>query len=285
MTVERQIPVRRLEPLPDDAVGRHFAGGDVVMSHLVAVLSAMFPNGEDFFVRSVRNYRDELRDPQLRAQVKQFVGQESMHGRLHRELNQRLAELGYRSRLVDFGVEVVFNRIGAAVLPKSVQLAVTAALEHYTATLAEVLLSEPDAPALFTDELVRHLFLWHALEESEHKAVAFDVFEAVSGNETVRRAAMDGVTAVFLSGLVLGTACSAALDRTAWDLRRWVKGLTQLPRSPFFSRNVVRRLRRYRRPEFHPDQFDSGALLERWRTELFGEDGLLADRLKVGSAQ
>ena len=100
------------------------------MSHAVAVLSAMFPNGEDFFVQSVRHYRDRLDDPRLRKQVNQFVGQESMHGRVHRDLNQRLAELGFQPRLVDQGVKIMFNRLGATLLPPSVQLAVTAALEH-----------------------------------------------------------------------------------------------------------------------------------------------------------
>ena len=54
----------------------------------------------------------------------------------------------------------------------------TAALEHFTATLAEMILSDPEARDMFGDETVKNLFLWHALEEAEHKAVAFDVYKA-----------------------------------------------------------------------------------------------------------
>ncbi len=282
-TPAAEITVRRLEPLPTGRIDRDFASGDLLMSHAVAVLSAMFPNGEDFFVRSVRNYRDQVRDPTLRKQMTQFVGQESMHGRLHRQLNRRLSELGFKPDLVDQGVEILFNRVGAALLPHSVQLAVTAALEHYTATLAEVLLSHPAAQGLLDDDEVRQLLLWHALEESEHKAVAFDIYQTVSGNNLLRRASMDVITGVFLSGLVLGTIYSTALDPSARDMDRLLGSLGRLPSSPFLSMAVVRRIRDYNRSDFHPDDFDASALLERWRTELFGSDGLLTDRLSAGS--
>jgi predicted metal-dependent hydrolase len=278
-----EITVRRLTPLPTGRIRPDFASGDLVMSHAIAVLSAMFPNGEDFFVRSVRNYRDQVGDPELRKQVTQFAGQESMHGRLHRDLNRRLSELGFKANLVDHGVNFLFNRAGAAVLPHSVQLAVTAALEHYTATLAEVLLSNPVAQRVVDDSDVRHLLLWHALEETEHKAVAFDVYQTVSGNNRLRCAAMDVITGVFLGGLLLGTLYSTALDPSARDLNRLAQSLARLPSSPFLSMAVVRRIREYNRSDFHPDDFDASALLDRWRTELFAADGLLTDRVRVQS--
>ena len=244
--------------------------GDPVMSHAVAVLSAMFPNGEDFFVRSVRHYRDRLEDPELARQVKQFVGQESNHRRAHRELNNRLADLGYRTRMVDWAVGVGMKQISPRVLPPGVQLAVTAALEHYTATLAEVLLADPDAQSLIEDDQIRRLLLWHALEESEHKAVAFDVYEAFVGSDVVRRAAMDAMTAFFLGGLVIATAYSAISSSSPRDIVDYAKSLLRLPRSPFLSPRVLKRIRRYNRADFHPDLFDSSALIEFWRAQLFG---------------
>ena len=283
MTRPPEITVRRLDPLPTGRIRPDFASGDLLMSHAIAVLSAMFPNGEDFFVRAVRNYRHQVRDPELLKQVTQFAGQESMHGRLHRDLNRRLSELGFKANLVDQGVNFLFNRAGAAVLPQSVQLAVTAALEHYTATLAEVLLSDPVAQRVVDDSEVRHLLLWHALEESEHKAVAFDVYQTVSGNNLLRRAAMDVITGFFLGGLLLGTIYSTALDPSARNLNRIAQSVARLPTSPFLSMGVVRRIRDYNRPDFHPDDFDASALLDQWRTELFGADGVLADRLKPRS--
>src|SRR3954453_343427 len=93
---ERKVPTRRIsfeESFKD--VPKHFADdGDLILSHIAASLSAVFPDGEDFFVRSVRNFRDEVTDPELQRQVAGFTGQEAMHGREHRMFNERLAELG-----------------------------------------------------------------------------------------------------------------------------------------------------------------------------------------------
>src|SRR5690606_22287460 len=88
----RPVPTRRIsfeESLAD--LPKHFAAdGDLIMSHVLASLSSVFPDGEDFFVRSVRRFRDEITDPALRRQVSGFIGQESVHGREHRALNDRL---------------------------------------------------------------------------------------------------------------------------------------------------------------------------------------------------
>src|SRR5438132_3512638 len=140
----RKVPTRRIsfeESLHD--LPKHFAvDGDLVLSHVAASLSSVFPDGEDFFVRSVRTFRDQVTDPELKRQVAGFIGQEAMHGREHRIFNDRLAGLGYPTRSVD-RLTGRGLRLGEKVLPPSVQLAITAALEHYTATLAEVLLSNP----------------------------------------------------------------------------------------------------------------------------------------------
>src|SRR5579862_3150162 len=97
------VPVRRvaLEPTFDD-VPRHFAAdGDLILSHLAAALSAVFPDGEDFFVRSVRHYREQITDPTLAAQVSGFIGQEITHGREHRAFNTHLDTLGYHTKFVE----------------------------------------------------------------------------------------------------------------------------------------------------------------------------------------
>ena len=153
---ERKVPTRRIsfeESLRD--LPKHFAAdGDLILSHLAASLSAVFPDGEDFFVRSVRHYRGQITDPELKRQVAGFIGQEAMHGREHRAFNDRLAELGYPTKPVER-----FTRKGLAirekVAPPMSNLAATAALEHFTATLAELLLTDEDARGLFGDEAVR----------------------------------------------------------------------------------------------------------------------------------
>src|SRR3954447_20992146 len=219
----RTVPTRRisfeesLQELP-----KHFAvDGDLILSHVAASLSAVFPDGEDFFVRSVRHFRDQITDPELKRQVGGFIGQEAMHGRQHRAFNDRLDELGYPvkrfERLTKKGLA-----IRSRFAPPKSNLAATAALEHFTATLAELLLTSEETRNMFGNDEVRNLFLWHALEESEHKAVAFDVYKAVGGTERMRVWTMKFLRFGFVLGMIVQVIISMLFDRKTYNpLRVW----------------------------------------------------------------
>ncbi|MDQ1375745.1 MAG: uncharacterized protein QOJ09_3083 [Actinomycetota bacterium] len=282
---ERAVPTRRIsfeESL--QRVPKHFADdGDLILSHIAASLSAVFPDGEDFFVRSVRNFRDQVTDPELKRQVNGFIGQEAMHGREHRAFNDRLHQLGYPTKQVER-----FTKKGLAIrerlLSKKSNLAATAALEHFTATLAELLLTDQATRDMFGDEEVRNLFLWHALEESEHKAVAFDVYRAVGGTERMRVWTMNAITVGFVVGMTLQVTISVLFDRSSYRRGRLLKSLWRLRKAPFLRRELWQQLRSYNEAGFHPDDRDTTGLVEQWRTELFGETGTLNDKLATSTA-
>jgi predicted metal-dependent hydrolase len=276
----RDVHTRRIKfSYPTGSLHQHYVDDDLVMSHVVAVLSGMFPEGEDFFVRSVRDLRHKVDDPELGSQVAGFIGQEVTHGREHRELNERLAAMGYRSLKVDRSVRRLLA-LNERFLSRRHRLAITAALEHYTATLAECLLSKPEAQALLGETEVRSLLLWHALEESEHKAVAFDVYRAAGGPEWLRILTMRITTAMFLEEVIRHTALSMLRDRATYNPVRLFRSLAALRHSPFLSRDVWHRLNSYNRKGFHPDDWDATELIERWKAELFGDEGALVDHLR-----
>jgi uncharacterized protein len=272
----RNVPTRRisfdvtLEDLP-----RHFArSGDLISSHLIATLSAMFPDGEDFFVRSVRHYRDRITDPVLKQQVSGFIGQEAVHGREHRDLNQRLAELGYPTKRLE---KIVRTGLGirGRYAPPVANLALTAALEHFTAALAEGLMTEPELESVIEHDGVRNLFLWHALEESEHKAVAFDVFRAVDGSERWRVWTMKFLRPGFVVWTALHTGLSLAGDPAARKRGALRRSWKEFRKSNLLSKALWAQLKDYDRPDFHPNDRDTRALEEEWRNRLFGDDGTL----------
>lgn len=259
---------------------KYFAvDGDIVMSHVLTVLSAVFPDGEDFFVRSVRAAVDEISDPALRKNVEGFVGQESMHGREHRMLNEKLAELGYPTNEIGRYVRAMFS-FRERFQSKKANLAFTAALEHYTASLAETLLGHQEARAEIGHPGFRYLLMWHALEESEHKAVAFDVFQCLGGTERIR------VFAMWLTHLnfVVETGMWAAISlvRDGYARRHPVKvakSLLRLRRSPFTTPAAVHQLFEYHRRGFHPNDRDTAELIATWREKFFGHNGELVEVL------
>lgn len=298
---DRTIPVRRISFEEVIAGLEHsFAtDDDVVMSHMVAALSGLFPDGEQIFIDSVKHYRDQITDPALLRQVNAFIGQEITHGREHRRLNERLAELGYRSKLVEATLAndepitpgmrrilKVVTRFGplsdigerlsaeedASFEPEPIfLLALTAALEHYTATMAQSLLTSRELQGRFSDEAFFRLWAWHAVEECEHKAVAFDVFKAVGGDEDTRRRAMRMATLAlaFIAGY--HTVVGSLRDRRSWTSTALIKSLIRLPRNPLLSKRFRRQLADYYRPDFHPLQHDTAELEQAWVDWLDGD--------------
>lgn len=242
--------------------------GDPLLSHYLTALSAAFPNGEDFFVQSVRNYRSQLpAEGDLRSRVKGFIGQEAMHGREHRLLNERLAELGYPTLAQDEALLRVSTRMQK--LPKQVQLAITAASEHFTTVLARAVLSdEQTRRTLFPTPEVQLLITWHALEELEHKDVAFDVFEEISGSYAVRQ--LGALVAI----LGFGSVVAAGYIRAVFSDRRHLtpgtlrRNVYNLRRQQMVGWRAGLALLTYVRPGFHPRRVDTDSLVVEWRERL-----------------
>ncbi|MBA0044843.1 metal-dependent hydrolase [Mycobacterium sp. NPDC050853] len=284
-SVTRALPkVRRMnfrfgEPAP---MKKHYVEGDIVFSHLVSLLSGVFPPGEESFIRSVRNYSDQITDPVLKKRVAAFIGQEAMHGREHRKLNDQIVNMGYPLvRLMNFEEGSRREKFVLALekrIPKIAHLAGTAAAEHYTAVLAERVLSSSELQEIPMSDEVHHLLNWHAMEEMEHKSVAFDVYRAVGGPESVRIGVMSAIWLGTLPVMTLAVLGSILTDRSGWKPVSVLRQTIDLYRGPLVK-GLMRDIAVYLRPGFHPDDVDTNALLDEWQKILFGAEGELNDRL------
>lgn len=154
------------------AQARWWSGGDPIGTAFYNALSVTFPRGEAFFVDSVRAFRDGT-PLRLEKEINAFIKQEVFHSREHVAFNRRVTDTGYDVSLLEQDVVDSLEEIKGR--PKIVNLAATMALEHFTAILAHQLLADPrhldDA-----DPESRELWRWHALEEIEHKGVAYDTW-------------------------------------------------------------------------------------------------------------
>lgn len=155
-----------------NAQARWWMGGDPVATAFYNALSATFPKGEAFFVEAVRNFREGA-NPKLAAEIKAFTTQEVMHSREHIQFNKRALDAGY-----DLGAleENVDHRLAVTrAKPPIVSLAATMCLEHFTAILAHELLKDPRHLGKADAESAA-MWRWHAIEEIEHKGVAYDTW-------------------------------------------------------------------------------------------------------------
>lgn len=257
----------RFEFSPDTLRTWHPEGPHV--AHFFNALSVFFPEGEKMFIESVRHYRDRIDDPKLSSEVQAFVGQEAMHSREHRRYNEALAEAGLPVEALEGWLEKFLARVKKRSSPREL-LAVTIALEHFTAIMAGHLLEEEslDGAGPMGD-----VWRWHAVEETEHKAVAYDVYEEVCSDVPpalaylLRSSVMLGTTAIFWVLVFRFHWALVRADGLAGDLRGWGR----LGRFLWLEPGVLRRLAgpwlQYFRPGFHPWQDDNHHVVERWKAE------------------
>ena len=258
------IPIRRnlhfkLKP---ESLGHWHAQGPYV-THFINAMSIFFPEGERYFIHTVRHYRDRIADPELQTALTAFIGQEAMHGREHEDYNRLLAEAGLPSKELEAHAARFLDLLKAK-LPAAAQLSVTIAQEHFTAIMAQLVLTDPRLTA-GADSRLSALWRWHALEEIEHKAVAFDVYEAAMGGGlkayALRCGSMLLTTAGFL-GLVLYYQQQLL---KADPMVRGGQGLGRFVDFLFKSPGLLPRLAlpwlAYFRPGFHPWDHDNRHLL------------------------
>jgi len=242
------------------SVPRHWLGGSVVGTHVANGVNLLFPAGERFFVRSVRKYMDRVHDPVLLEQIKGFFGQEGRHAKEHERFFKILEAQGYDiSRFLAIYEKLAYGVL-ERMLPPELALSTTAACEHFTAIMAENALAarllDDVAPAA-----MRELIMWHASEEIEHRAVAFDVLKQVNDAYALRVAGL-AVAASCLGGFWLaGTLSLLAQEkssmRSLWrdwmGSRRFAK---QRNRKAVFGPGI----REYLRRDFHPLDRDIDSL-------------------------
>lgn len=248
-----------------DSLARDWFDGHPFKTAWFNAMSITFPLGEKFFIDSVRHYAPRIEDPKLQAEIRAFCGQEGFHRREHDRYNHSLCRLrGYDLDYLEGRLERNIARAKKFLSPLE-QLAVTAALEHITAILAEQALS-PDAPMMQSgDPAMQALWNWHAAEEMEHKAVAFDVFRAVGGSEKMRRRALRRATWFLFVDIMGGLIHMLRRDGKMWRYAIWRDGWKFLFASGGILRLIWPSYREYFREGFHPWQRDTRQLLDGWK--------------------
>lgn len=247
-------------------VPRYWFKDSPFLTHFHTGLSLVFPEGEKFFIDSVRYFENEIADPAVRAEVKAFIAQEAQHGYQHRIYNEWIAKHGIRVDGVEERVGKILGFV-RRVFPKKTQLAMTIALEHFTSILANQVLTNPKLTEGVHPDM-KPLWLWHAMEETEHKAVCYDAYQQIDGGYWRRI----GVMARVMIGFPLGQLLLAfyLLSRDGWkifDLVDIARGLRFLYGKGGFIRSTFPEQRAYFRRDFHPWDCDNRRCIEEWQRD------------------
>lgn len=252
-----------------------------VVTSLFVVLSAMFPPGEMFFIESIRNVRNQIKDEKLLEDIRAFIAQEAFHSREHKTLNNHLIHSNY-PEVIEIEAKTKARLDKLRKLSTVEQVAATVVMEHYTATLARLLLTDQLIKRKTTQES-RNLWEWHALEELEHKSVAFDVLNAIGGNSSKnRKLALARVTKLIMP--IMFEYWIKILKRK--DIRFSLKqlkdgvylGFGGVNRLGILSKAFVDMLD-VRDENFNPLHMQTEQLEAEFREKLFGQQGFLKESL------
>ena len=253
----------------DAAQRRWWMNGDPIATAFYNALSVTFPKGEAMFIEAVKAHRDGVPE-RLAQEIRAFTLQEVMHSREHVAFNRKVEEAGYDLTLLNADVDHVITLINSR--PPMVNLLATIALEHYTAILAADFLGNP-ALLEGADKEWGDLWRWHAIEEIEHKGVAYDTYlHATRDWSRLRRwraktIMMLLVTSRFWPKRVRGMKALLAQDGlTGWRVsaRIW----WYLLGKPGVLRKLIPAWVSYFLPGFHPWNHDDRALIGSYDSEF-----------------
>jgi len=255
---------------------QHYIASNIFATHFTNALHVIFPEGEKLFITSVKNFYDEIDDPILKKEMRDFMGQEGIHHREHERFWEKLESMGLKPR----GFANVFVRLTKSIewahktfLPertaKKMLLTMTAGMEHYTALFGNQNLGNSEFLKPFYPKEMYMMIQWHSAEELEHKAVAFDVLQSIDDSYILRIWGM-----LFASILFYTFSISGMLYFIYQDKDRRLSGIGKQLKA-FFTNFFFRPkgaegwklLLDYFKPGFHPDDHDNYHLAENFFKE------------------
>ncbi|MCX7633793.1 MAG: metal-dependent hydrolase [Turneriella sp.] len=233
---------------------------------LFGALSLVFPEGERFFIRSVKRFADRVVDPQLAEDIKEFIGQEAQHGRVHELFNEAVLGHDYDiTPFLDWYKKTMFGVVeplAERLFGPKLALAVTAAAEHFTATWAAHGISSGYLEKYVSEQTLLDFMQWHAVEEIEHKHVAFDVLQQVDDSYFLRAAGML-VCAVLLPLTISVAFYSLLRQRPDLDIKAFLQDSLFEGVNGGMVRTFIPAIIEYLKPGFHPSDNDNYSAAQR----------------------
>lgn len=263
-----EIKVRKMDlTFPDDIPDFWFDNNPFLTAFMMS-LSVSFPAGERYFIDSVRHFQPQISDVELLAQIKGFIGQEANHTREHTALNELLGRKGYPAQAMENFIRGRIARIQKKSTPAQ-NLARTAALEHFTAIMAQTFMNHPEV-FVKMDPRLASIWAWHAIEEVEHKSVAFDVYKTTVNDEALRVTTMARVTLQFILVNTIRTLILMNVSGNLFNTKAWAKGMNLFWGNPGIFRKIIPDYLDYYRSDFHPSLHRHSIVLEGLKLRYLG---------------
>lgn len=261
------VPREKLQFNLDSAdIPTYWMDGDAFKSRFWDALSIIFPPGEKYFMSSVREFRGQITDPKMLQDIQDFNRQEAQHTLVHRQDNDRLRRQGVDVDRLNAYVDQMLNVSYRKKYSKAYNLAITSALEHFTSIIAHSLFDRRDVMR-GADHRVRAMYAWHAIEEVEHKGVAYDVMEDYAKVGYFKRV-WALVHSTYMFPAIIFRLQNQLLAHDGFSVAQRVtlfrKGLWWLVKPGGFLQPMLKAYWHYYKPGYHPWQETEQPGYDQW---------------------
>lgn len=238
---------------------RWWVGGSPTRTHVMNSLHMFLPAFERMIMRTVLDHIvPMLDDPELVKQARGLAGQEASHSRAHERFLDNLRAQGYQiDRFLAF-TEWAFEDLLEKRLGPRMAISVVSGFEHYTDILVLLVLQGDFLDGC--DPALHELLTWHAAEEVEHNAIAWQVLEAIGGGYGLRMVGSVVSLATILGVVLAGTLLLLGQDRLLTERRTLRELLEFFVTKHHVVQDVVKLFLHYARPGYRPDDIDYGPL-------------------------
>ncbi|RYY80170.1 MAG: metal-dependent hydrolase [Moraxellaceae bacterium] len=277
------IPIRHFDFKFDaTALNTRFFRNTELASAYFEALSIFLTFGEDLVIETARYHRDFVQDPILKQRVTALIGQEAIHSKIHNEWNETLKKHDFPVEFYRFLAKNVFD-YGFLKFPQPLKLSLMAGIEHFTAVIAEYAMKhEYIFDEIIDDEKTKALWQWHMLEESEHKDIAYDVYQLLNGSYALRMAGFALASFTIIGLVSLGGFLIPFLRKPTnmispsfWKDAFYSAKVILSPKDGLYG-STLSHLLDYMRPDFHPNDHDTSEYLAYYKDKLLNQDtGLL----------
>ncbi len=256
-----QITVRQKNFNFSSQIQRYWYGNSAFKTHFFNSITLLFPDGEQFMLRTIKRQIKQIENTQLKQEAAAFVGQEAQHAVQHEKFWQILYQQGYTFDIYLRCLRFILFNVCEKRLSIKFKLAMIAGVEHFTNVIAELTLKEE----LFADAepIMKELFEWHSAEEIEHKTVAYDVFQDVTQSYLIRILGIIMAYTFVLGFVNLGLLIMLHHDKKLLNFKVWQEMVQFLFSEEKIFFKVFSHSIKYLKVNFHPSERDNLFLIER----------------------
>jgi len=238
----------------------------IVVMHFINAFQSLFPEGERLFIEAARDCTAQnpsvvTEDAVFQDDLNHFVEQEGRHSVVHDKWTKALAVVGYQQMNSYTMLLHRFRTWARTHLDKMTRLSITIGAEQYTASMTRLFAHDRPDLVFASAPLFQKIFLYHTMEELEHKSVCFDLYQKLHGGYIRRMMGMAFIT-YYIWWNVLRRHRYLLRHDGKWDRQHRHEFWKFYLGNNGMMRVLLPRLLEYTRPSFHPWQTDERTLFE-----------------------